>query len=485
MGNLFTFIASGWPPETDFHAALARALSEKGHCCHAVVLGPRYSDAYRASNAFTDVHDLTTWTQDHWEPDMAIALQRLEEAEARYGNPSYWQYLAADRFLCRKSYDDNIRTALAQTTFWEHYLAEHSPSLLIGEISHFHNYLAWAIGRYHTIPFAHLIPARVPQCCACGDGPFEHRDLVTASYRRYKEQGLPEALRQKAATYIADFQNRTTRAAHLQEVKQWHKSPVGTGTIGSFLADIPRYYSPERDVNYTLISPFTKLHTWATQLARKISMTAARVFTPVGALPDSAPFVLFGLHLQPESSTLIRGQFFQDMGAVARNIALSLPAGYRLFVKEHDVMFGRRPRAFYRDLENVANIELVSPYESGPALARKAAAIAVVTGTFGWDAILLGKPAIVLGEPFFAGYDGIYHVTDPTRLPAILQQALQHHRHDPEDQLCFVGAVLDNVLPASMDVLWGLRDSGYDRDADIIAAELISRAATYSTPGKP
>lgn len=479
MSKLFTFIASGWPPETEFHAAIAKALSENGHTCHAVVQGRRYADSYRSTNAFTEVHDLTGWTAKNWEQDFSTALQQLKIAESKYGKPFYWQYLAADRFLCTKGYEYNVRTALAQTSFWEQYLKDNKPCLITGEVSHFHNYLGWAISSINNIPFVHLIPARIPHCCAAGDGPFEHRDMVTNRYRNFQQQGLPEDLRARAVEYIAKFQSKTERAAHLQDIKGWNKSPVGTGTIKNFLSDIARYYSSEQKFNYTLIPPTAKLKTWATQLSRKALMTFGSVFTPVGKLPDTEPFVLFGLHLQPESSTLVRGQFFQDMLAVTRNIALSLPAGYRLFVKEHDVMFGRRPRSFYEDLKNIANVELVSPYEPGPMLARNAAAIATVTGTFGWDAILLGKPAIVFGEPFFANYDGAYHVTDMTKLPEIFKTALFQHENQPKDQLNFVAAVLDNVLPASMDDLWGLRDSNYDKDAEIIAAELISRAQRH------
>ncbi|MCK5528983.1 MAG: hypothetical protein KAI74_04825 [Kiritimatiellae bacterium] len=476
MKKTFTFIASGWSPETAFHASIAAALNRDGHECHAVTLGANHAEAYRETGSFTTVHDLTEWTANNW-PDIDSAKSQISDAERKYDIPSYWQLLAADRFLCLKSYEFNIKTAWAQTSFWEKYIKEVKPAIFIGEVSHFHNYLAWAIGDHSNIQYAHMIPARVPQHCAMGNGPFEHRDMVEYSYRDFQANGIPDDLKMKAEEYISAFQNKTERASHLQEVKQWYRSPVGSGSLSNFIRDAKRWYSAESKFNYTITPPSLKIKTWILQLARKASMTIQGVFTPPGKTPDTEPFVLFGLHLQPESSTLIRGQFFQDMGAVVRNLALSLPAGYRLFVKEHDVMFGRRPKSFYDELKKISNIVLVSPYDSGPLLVRKAAAIATVTGTLGWDAILLGKPAIVMGEPFFANYDGAYHITDMTKLPVALRTALLDHNHNPENQKQFVASVMDNILPASMDNLWGLRESNYDNDAAIIAKALMKRIA--------
>ena len=476
MKDIVVFIASGWPPEAEFHSSIARALAKRNISSEAVVLGPRYATSYTKSGGFDRVYDLCDAMKEQWrKPAKTCPLDRLTEAEKKYGVPSYWQYLAADRFLCSKSYEYNVKTALAQTVFWENYFARQTPRLLIGEISHFHNYLAWAVGKHYGIPFAHLIPARIPKHCAIGDGPFEHQNLVTATYRDFQKNGMPEKFKKQAQNYITDFQGRTGRASHLQAVREWHRSPVGTGTLSNFVSDIFRWHSEERQYNYTLVSPFEKLSVYVRQLSRKIIMTMEGVFCPAGQMPDCEPFVLFGLHLQPESSTLVRGQFFQDMLAVARNLALSLPAGYRLIVKEHDVMFGRRPVSFYKDLKKIANLVLVSPYESGPLLARKASAIATVTGTFGWDAILLGKPAVVLGESFFAGYDGIRHITDMTCLPKLFSELLSEYKVDETDRLNFVAAVMANIVPANMDDLWSLRNTDYRVEAEILADALIQR----------
>lgn len=467
------FVASGWAPEVRFHAALAEALKEQGVASHAVVLGARYSRDYRATGSFAEVHDLADWACRAARP--APSPARLKDMEARYGKPCLWQYLAADRFLCRRSYAENLRTVDVQAAFWEQYLPRATPGLLVGEVSHFHNWFAWAVGGAHGVPYAHLVPARVPGHTAVGDGPYEHQAQVRETYTRFLSDGVPADLQARARQFIAEFQGRTTRATHLPPVRRWYESPVGSGTLSTFVRESLRWFSAERQWDYTIVSPWEKLGTWVGDRFRKTCLTWTGSFAAESDLTD--PFVFFALHLQPEATTLVRGQFFQDMLAVARNFALSLPVGYRLVVKEHDVMFGRRPLDFFRELRRIPNVVVVSPYASGPNLVRKAAAIAAVTGTVGWDGILLGKPVVVMGQPFYACYQGVSHVTDPTRLPEVMQVLLRDFHCDSHDQETFVAAVLAGLVPASMDDFWGLRQDEFRDSAQRIAEALLARRA--------
>lgn len=481
MGSPVIFVSSGWLSEVPFHAALARALRQQGVEAHVVVMGSKYRRAYAATSAFAGVHDLCDWMRDHWDAaDSTPSAERLSVVEREYGTPSLWQYLAADRHLCDRPLEYNLRVVLTHAGFWANLFVRLEPRLLVGEISHFHNYFAWAVARRKGVAYAHLIPSRIPGHAAIG-GPFEHRDRVAAAYQRLLREGTPRELADRARDYIAAYRARVGRAAHLPPVKRWFEGPVGIGSFEGFVGGLRAWRTHERSFNYTLRSPVAKAARWMAVRVRKLAMVAGPYFH---ALPTpEPPFVLFGLHLQPESSTLVRGQFFQDMLAVVRNVALSLPARYVLYVKEHDVMFGYRPLWFFRELRRIPNVVCVSPYESGPELVRRAAMVVAVTGTFGWDAALLGKPALVLGEPFFATYKGIDHVTDMTRLPDLFRRRLNgDFRCDEDDLVRFTAAVFDTIVPASMDDLWGFRNAGHASDADVLADALLEFADTETQP---
>lgn len=472
MERPFTFINSGWA-EIPFHVSLAREMAKLELPVHAVAMGSRYAGAYRRSGAFASVTDMAEWMRDHWEVPGSLA-DRAQALEDRYGDPGLWQYLASDRRLCRKDYEFNLRAACSQVAFWEQHLPAANPRLLVGEISHFHNYIGWAVARKFDIPYAHIIPARVPGHTAIGNGPYEHRDIVRANYERFRAEGAPADLLEKARRHIESFRSQEKRAAHLAPVRQWYQDPVDIGTVSAFLETARAWLGSEGRFNYTLLPPAAKLKNWTMQKLRRAAMTAMRPFDSLEGRTE--PFVLFGLHLQPESSTLVRGRFFQNMLAVIQNVALSLPARYRLYVKEHDVMFGQRPLHFFRALREMPNVVIVSPYESGPALVRRAAAVATVTGTLGWDAALLGKPVFAFGDSFFATYRGVDHVTDMTRLPAIMTERLKNFRPDPAELETFVAAVFASIVPASIDDMWGFRGPENDNNAAILARALVDRA---------
>lgn len=470
---IITFINSGLA-EVPFHALLARELAKLGYSVHAVTMGSRYTRAYRKAGCFAQVHDLVEWMRDHWSSvsDVVACAKQIED---KYCPEGLWRLLGADRRLCRFDHEFNLRVACVQTLFWERHFDVSRPKLLVGEISHFHNYLPWAIGRVFQVPFAHILSARIPGHTAIGDGPYEHRDIVRRNFELFKQRGVPDELRAKAEAYVTSFREKTERATHLTPLRKWYEDPADIGSLRGFLETSCAWFGWERKYNYTLLPPGEKIRNWLTIKYRRAAMVAGRYFEPVSVCHE--PFVLFGLHYQPEASTLVRGQFFQNMLALVQNISLSLPVGYRLLVKEHDVMFGQRSLSFFRELRKMPNVVSVSPYESGPILVRKAAAVVTVTGTFGWDGVLLGKPVIAFGESFFAEYSGVDHVTDLTRVPDILRERLRGFTPNHEELITFVAAVFASIVPAGIDDLWGLRSQMIQTSAPVIAQELARRAS--------
>jgi len=460
--------------EHHFHTAIARQISQRGHPVHAVTMGSRYTDLYRKAGCYASVNDLCVWMRDHWERDRERLLNQARRIEQDYGPPGLWQMLAADRRICRKDHDFNLRAACSQVAFWDQFFSGIQPAIVIGEVSHLHNIIPWATGRRFGVPFAHLIPARIRGHTAIGDGPMEHENIVAKNYEKFRTEGAPPELMQIARDYLVEFRAQAERAPHTPPIKKWYQDPVDVGSLEGWLRGVKAWYSWERHYNYILTSPAAKAGKWLDQRIKRTWMTATRHFD---SLDNQNPFVLFALHLQPESSTLVRGQFFQDMLAVIRNLALSLPAGYKLYVKEHDVMFGQRPLSFFRELKRMSNVVRVSPYENGPELVRRAAAVATITGTIGWEAAWLGKPVIAFGNSYYVPYRGIDRVTDPTRLPGLLRERLGHFRHDENELLTFVASVFASIVPAGMDNLRALTRPEDVKDASVLAEAILRRAA--------
>src|SRR5262249_48951677 len=151
-------------------------------------------------------------------------------------------------------------------------------------------------------------------------------------------------------------------------------------------------------------------------------------------------YMLFPLHFQPESSTLVMAPYHLDQAPLVENLAKSLPIGHWLYVKEHPHSAGRRPVAFYRRLKKLFNVRLISPDVDSHALVRGAEAVATINSTMGLEAILYERPVISFGPAFYNMYGQVYPVTDIARLPAIVRDAVTSFRPDREMLLKFITA---------------------------------------------
>ena len=113
-------------------------------------------------------------------------------------------------------------------------------------------------------------------------------------------------------------------------------------------------------------------------------------------------YFLYPLHQQPESSTSVYATYYCDQLNAVKNIALTLPIPYKLYVKEHPVSIGTRPNDFYEKLEKIPNIVLISPNENMENLIKNSSGVITLTSTVGLEAVLAGKQVYVLGDVFYS-----------------------------------------------------------------------------------
>src|SRR3989338_4409048 len=123
----------------------------------------------------------------------------------------------------------------------------------------------------------------------------------------------------------------------------------------------------------------------------------------------NVPFVYFPLHFQPERTTSPQGGIYHHQILVAETLAAALPDGWELFIKEHPSQWklrgklrysSARYRGYYERLARIPRVRVVPITTSSFDLTEKSQAVAVVTGTVGWEALLRGKCPLVFGFPW-------------------------------------------------------------------------------------
>jgi len=134
---------------------------------------------------------------------------------------------------------------------------------------------------------------------------------------------------------------------------------------------------------------------------RYFAWTAAHYFDikPGDALPPR--YILYMLHVTPESSINAFSPYFVDQFRAIDLILQNMPGDGVLVVKEHPSSMAMRPDGYYASLRRRPGLVLAHPEIPSRHLIENAAAIVSVTGTVGLECYFLDKPCLLLAPVFF------------------------------------------------------------------------------------
>jgi hypothetical protein len=216
------------------------------------------------------------------------------------------------------------------------------------------------------------------------------------------------------------------------------------------------------------------------QFARQLRKLLA-AYRELQRAPDlDQPFVFVPLHYQPEVSTTPLGGYFADQIAMVDLLAKSLPAGWHLYVKEHKAIFDPEVRGtfmrdidYYRRLARIPNVTLVPMELTSFDLIDRARAVATVTGTAGWEAVLRGKPAIVYGNAWYRGCEGVFDGHNGPDTHSALAKIAAGFVPDPHKVRVFLCALAEVGVYADRDNTFILTDLTMQQSEDALVAHFL------------
>ena len=144
--------------------------------------------------------------------------------------------------------------------------------------------------------------------------------------------------------------------------------------------------------------------------------------------PDlGQPFVYFPLHLQPEMTTSILGGVYRDQLMAIEAIAAMLPEGCLIYVKENPKQDGRYRRPlFYHRLRRISQVRMMPSHANTHDLTSASAYVATISGTVAWEALLMGKPALVFGDTWMQSLPGVTRYRRELRHGDVARDAVDH-----------------------------------------------------------
>ena len=142
------------------------------------------------------------------------------------------------------------------------------------------------------------------------------------------------------------------------------------------------------------------------------------------------PYVLYAVHVQPESSIDVYGSFFSNQEELVRHIARSTPATHDVYVKIHLANTGEQSAAFYDRLREIPGVVVVGPGVPVRELIERSSIVFTVSGTMAYEAGLLGKPAVTFARMFFDRLPTVHYCDAPPRLPELVSRILAEPERD-------------------------------------------------------
>lgn len=386
---------------------------------------------YDSALVFT--RDLLPAVDDGTPADLAW----LEKRERELG-VSIQRMLAAERHLLKgRTFEQIMRLAEVGLREIAAGLDRIKPDFIFSEdVSCFHSYAHFVLARERGIPFWCIGSGRLPNRLSVYSERFQHSERVEAMYHEIRKRGLSADERREAESYVAGFRARPERPTGMNTRAK--KPGLERSDVGRFKHAL-KFYLSDR-ANPVASPPLAVIRQRFRRIARVQLADLAGLFDKPQV---GEKYILYPIHYQPEASTLVQAPMYLDQLQLMQDIAKSLPIGYRLYVKEHVTNRGRRPLEFYRAIRSIPAVRLLGPDEDTWSLIRDAAAIAVITGTMGWEGLLFGKPVITFGDVF---YNVLPHVHRASEVPKdgwfeLFVRATSQYRPDHEALLALVSAM--------------------------------------------
>jgi len=129
----------------------------------------------------------------------------------------------------------------------------------------------------------------------------------------------------------------------------------------------------------------------------------------VQTLSPDFSYIYFPLHLQPEMTTSAIGGIYSDQLLAIERLARKIPDDVQIVVKENPKQTEfQRSQTFYRRLKMIPNVVLITANYNTYDLIKGSEFVATITGTAGWEAINMGKPALVFGKAWYESLPGVF-----------------------------------------------------------------------------
>ena len=390
------------------------------------------------------IFETSKYLREHW-PE--FTGEKLVELEKKYDCAPIWKYIYTDRFLINRDYDYVVHVAAGLFSFFEDLFSRNPIDFYYSEaVATLQGYAAYIVGKKLGAKYITQMAARSEwdeTYLFCMTDELQHIANFNSDYRSVQ---YSETEYRRAEALLSDFESRDVRPASEEGVKERTCPKLRLGYLKLPLLALANKFRRRYNDPYSYMYYKSYRATSAIQAYFRYQR-ARKYYHPADY---SRKFVYFPLHYQPEASTLVCAPKYEKQAFFIDSWAKSLPADTMLYVKEHYAGLGSRDLQFYRDLQKYPNVALIDPWESSRKLIEGSIAVTTLTGTPGWEAMLLRKPVFLGGRIFFDNAPGVIQVPDV--FDCYLEELARWRRPTREDVIQYLCEYIRTLEPGNVNI---------------------------------
>ena len=433
-----------------FMPAIAEALKRQyGHGVSAMTFATPTAKL-RTMQVFDGVYNLAAYLkQEVPHYDLAECISYLQHLELAGELESLNVMAYADRIIRRYPFERVLTILTGVCRFWEKLFYEEQPDVVVGEVACASEWIAWSLARARGIKYLIPYSGPLPRRFFFVRSPVGGWDSAELLYREVKERGLTVEQNRLAEDFLSTFRARRMRSPiHAPAFR----SPVTLDrTAWERLVQrakrVPFRVRTHLEDSYFEVGSYNGTPPWEGVLKDLFRMVRHIVDETAVFESKVTPGqkIYFPLHVQPEFNIDVRAPFCANQLALIESIAKSVPVGYRLVVKDHPGMRGYRPISYYRQLNKLYNVQLISPAIDSHGIIQCSDVVLTIVGTTAWEGILYEKPVVAFGPLAYRAYDLLYNCPSVSDLPSVLAEAIRGFRPNHDLLLKFIWATLESA----------------------------------------
>ncbi len=373
-------------------------------------------------------------------PDRAL-LASLEQP----GVPTLHNMILGDRIVSTVAYEDALSWATFLARRFREIFEQHRPSVVIGAFDGLHSGISLAVARRMNIPWLATNFTVLPPGYAC------FVDQMTPAARLQLHEPDEQDLRARALDAITKYERRDVQA-------RAYITPPGL-SLGEQLRKLPararsalRIVRRARDRDALQFTHDRTDFSVGAAIAHLRGVRFARdalAGERLVAEPPREPFILFGLHMQPESSIDVWAPWVSNQMWIIEWLARAIPPSHKLLVKIHKSDAAKYSAAQLRQMRSFPGVELVQPFTDARRFVDSADLLIAIQGTMALEAAMLGKPVIMLAPSPTTLMPSATLCTDIEALAPLIRQKLTEPRPSRDEIVDGFAEFLRPFMPAS------------------------------------